>query len=314
MRFYFLSEYPSAIKLNGIYLGQIYPSPKSIEIDDFNRAFIEVCPMKKGETPFSFIPTSEFLNFPDESYAVTDLSGGYFIKFLRSRKPQGFSVLCQERFSDALVTVFTENGLKISIESNYGFFAEELNLCPTTGTISRFYLAQNEFLLIELIENDDKYIAVYDLAEKTNRVYFDRVVNYSIDDGFWTETRVFDTLKHKIKTFYSYENGVFKQAKKQVSSEKEYSPDKTNENLVPYLFLEELLCGGNLLPYLDDELKNDISKIPSYFGEFIGVMPSPVFREFKDIGIVYKKDTNSYFVKYANFDIRNKKIVNFKIL
>lgn len=315
MRFYFLSEYPSAVKLNGLYLGQIYPNHKFLDVNLDDNVFVEICPMVKGETPYSFLLNKDFLGIENPDVIITDLDGGYFIKFLRTFKTQDFCLLAQERFSDALITVFTENGIKVSIESMGGFFAEELNsiFTPISAKISRFSLGGCEFVAVEIISQKDKYLAVYTLFKDVKRVYFDKIESYCIDNGLSIETVIFDTLKHKVSTEYEYKNGALSIKSKSVVKTKPFDLEKAHDLTLPYLFLEELLVGGDVSCFLSEDLKNSCDKIKEYFGDFLGVMPPPSFKDYDLVGVIYKKSSNQYFVKYAKFELVNKKIVNFKL-
>ena len=316
MRFYFLSEYPSGIKLNGLYLGQIYPTHKFLDVCLDDNVFVEICPMVKGETPYSFLLNKNFLETENPDVIITDLGGGYFIKFLRTFKSQEFMVLAQERFSDALITVFTENGVKVSIETANGFFAEELNyiFSPSSAKIARFTLTGKEFVAIEIALENTIYLAVYTLFGNIKRVYFDKIKNYSIGNGFfYLECEIIDTLKHKIHYEYAWENDSLIVKNKSIEKDKPLDLEKTNDLIIPYLFLEELLVGGDVSCFLDEELKGSTQKIKEYFGDFLGVMPPPSFIKSHLVGVIYKKSPNRYYVKYAEFEMSNKKIVNFKL-
>ena len=269
--------------------------------------------MQKGELPYSFLLTEDFLSQSDGAYSVTDLDGGYFLRFLKTFKPQDFSVLCQERYPDLLATVFTENGVKISIETENGFFAEELQCLPSSAKIDRFYLSDSRFLAVELAEQSEKYFAVYDLNKDVKRLLFERISDYSVSEGLWAEKPFFDTLKHKVKSYYIYRDGELIETNKEISTGKKLNLDATPDPIIPYLFLEELLVGGEVTLYLDESLQSQKHKITGYFGNFLGTMPPPVFRDINDVGLVYKKSDNLYFVKYARFDITAKKITNFRL-
>ena len=113
MQIYFSCDFPSVIKLNGLYLGHIHPTPKHVDVSLSDQTFVEICPLIKEEIPFSFILNNDFLHSPNTNAVVVDLVGGYFLHFRKSAKISGFNVLCQERFNDALITVFTEKRISV---------------------------------------------------------------------------------------------------------------------------------------------------------------------------------------------------------
>ena len=85
-----------------------------------------------------------------------------------------------------------------------------------------------------------------------------------------------------------------------------------NEKLVPYAMLEELLVGGNVKPYLTGTVLENCDKLPSFFGDFIGVMPPPFFRNSQEVGLIYKNATNKYTVEYFTFEYTEKKLSGIK--
>ena len=126
MYFYFSAEYPAIIKLNGIYYGSITDTIKTCNFDNVDSPFIEVCPLSPRQTTVNFILDSSFLSYPPENVSVTDLKGGYLIKFNKTYNGSEFSVVGQEKQSDFMATVFNDNGNKLSIETPNDFYAETL--------------------------------------------------------------------------------------------------------------------------------------------------------------------------------------------
>ena len=106
MYFYFSSGYPAAIKLNGLYFGIITDSVKACDIKTEDNPFIEICPLSSGEKGVNFLLTEHFLSSPPEGVSVTDLKGGYLIKFNASHRGGQFGITAQEKFRDAVVTVY----------------------------------------------------------------------------------------------------------------------------------------------------------------------------------------------------------------
>ena len=140
MYFYFLSEFPAVIKLNGIYYGQIYPNVKAIDLDLSKPTFVEICSMKKNQPSSNFIIDSSFPDCFDAFAVLTDLDGGYFIQFKASNKNSQTFLLGQERFSDLSVSVFNQDGLKISVETTNDFYADDLDGEYSRVKITRFCL------------------------------------------------------------------------------------------------------------------------------------------------------------------------------
>ena len=85
-----------------------------------------------------------------------------------------------------------------------------------------------------------------------------------------------------------------------------------SEKLLPYVFVEEYVVGGNFLDLLTENMQKNADKLPSYLGQVLGVMPPPPFRQYNEIGLVYKKTDNLYYVDYLTVEIVNGKIDNIK--
>ena len=100
MYYYFSSGYPAIIKLNGIYYGQITDTVKQINVLD-EQSFIEVCSLTPNEKGLNFILNPEFIKNPTNYVSITDLKGGYLIKFLPTYSKEDFSLIAQQRFNDA---------------------------------------------------------------------------------------------------------------------------------------------------------------------------------------------------------------------
>ena len=309
MFFYFCSEYLSAIKLNGVYLGVIYPEILPCQIDLSSTTFVEVCPMTPGELPVNFLLDEKFpLNVPPH-FSVTDLDGGFLIKFLKSGQKKDLTVLCQERFNDLAVTVFNDNGLKYSIENAYGFFAEDVNFLFDDAKVKRFFLSGRELLLLELSSERHVRIYVFDFNGKITKLLYDDVNFCDVENGLKTRTDYLDMAKHSVLKEYAF-NDSLTVINRTVTAEKDYIAHPPTKNLLSYVFMEEFLVGGDYHKYLTDDLQKDADKLIDYFASVLGIMPPPPFRDVNEIGLIYKKSDNLYHVKYAVFESVDNKISN----
>ena len=78
---YFCSDFPAIIKIDGIYYGSIYNCVKTINLDNCT-PFIEVCSLDHNEKSTYILLDEKFISNPPENVTLTDLQGGYFIKFI----------------------------------------------------------------------------------------------------------------------------------------------------------------------------------------------------------------------------------------
>lgn len=312
MYYYFSSAYPAVIKLNGIYYGTISDTIKSINIDG-KLPLVEVCPLGTNERQVTFFPDTDFLLSPPDGVLVTDLNGGYLLKFLKTTKVGDFKVIEQKRFSSFLATVFIENGLKVSIETQSGFFADTIDLCAEKAEIVEFSLNGCVFCAITF-KGDENFLAVFEISEQIKRVFFKAVSDCAFDGGFYTTETFSDIAKHVVKSEWEFTNGAFTKKHIHVERAKDFDLLSLNKKILPFAFLEELLVCGNISEFLADNLKENADKLKSYLGDFIGIMPPPIFRAPDEIGLIYQRGKNKYIVKYCTFDIDNNKICNLKLI
>ena len=310
MYFYFSSGYPAAIKLNGMYFGVITDSVKACDIRLKDNPLIEICPLTSGEKSVNFLLTDNFLSDPPEDASVTDLKGGYLIRFNASRRGGQFGIAAQEKFADSVVTVYNDDGYKISIETPDDFYIQNLSCSFRNVTIRRFYLDNKRFISAAF-ESEKIFLTVYLISDKIKLVFSGEVDKYQTDGRFTTEQSFKDMAKHKLKTVWAFD-GELKEHSRELSCSESFDCDKLPEKLLPYAFFEEYAVGGNYAAYLDDNMNKKSDKLKGFLGKFIGVMPPPIFRSVEEVGLVYKKQENFYGVEYYLLEIKERKITNLK--
>lgn len=309
MYYYFASGFPSAVKINGAFLGIISNQPKFCDVAS-NDAFIEICSLSPTEPSVNFLLNEEFLLNPPENVMVTDLKGGYLIKCNPLCLNEKFNLLAQEKTDFFIASVFTDNGLKISIETPYDFFADQIRLNVKSAKIEYFSLKNHSFVLI-CLTSEKQHIIVYDVTNKIEKVLLKEVFSYSIENGFQTVEKRQDIAKHEIKTDWEF-NEKFIAKNVTVTTSPDYSAKTLPLPVLPYAFAEELLVSGSPLCYLSEKMKPNADKLKGYLGDFIGIMPPPIFRKDNEVGFIYKLTENKYEVKYYTFEYSENKIDNIK--
>ena len=308
MYYYFSAKFCAVLKIDGVYHGQIDQKLKKIEIKNCD-SFIEICPLEVMQFPFSFILNEKFLFSPPNGVSVVDLKGGYLIEFNFLQDNSPFSILSQEKFSHAVITTFKENGLKISIETPNDFFAETIPFYCQSASITPFNLSNKRLVAIQFI-GKETLLNCYLLDGKVQKVFSRKIRDCSFNNGFKTTEEFLDIAKHKLTCSWGLDNDKIIKGEVSISTKENFCPSELKEHLIAYAFLEELLCGGEIGEYLADNIKENQTYLKEYFGEFLGVMPPPDFREFDEIGLIYKQSENKYKVEYFKFELKDKKIFN----
>ena len=236
MYYYFSADFPSAIKLNGIYIGELQSTVKAIDIQAETFPLIEICPLKVNSITLNFILNDDLLTNPPERLIVTDLKGGYLLKFCEKQRKHGFNVISQKKLPYAVITVFNEDGLKLSIETPNDFFAKTLNINTQSVEIEPFTLCGKKAVAIKFDEKNP-LLCVYLIEEKITELFFRSVDTFSIDGEFTTTERLSDMAKHKITCSWTLEQNVLTEKLRSVTSSEKFDINKLHIRLLPYAFI-----------------------------------------------------------------------------
>ena len=310
MYYYFSSDFPSAIKFNGIYYGVLTDTVKRLKIENDFSPFVEVCPLNGGTGQFSFILDQKFLTCPPCFCSITDLKGGYLVKFSKQNSPGDFKIIAQQKHPDAVLTLFYESGTKLSIETAKDFYAETFSFSVDTAEFNRFYLGGSEF--VAMFITNLNLLCVYNVSDKITKVFSRVVVSYHLENGFTTTETHKDMAKHTVTSIWQEENGRLKEQSKKIECAPSFNRDRLPTPLIPYAFLEEFFVGGDFLFYTSGSVKEHADRLKDFLGDFIGVFPPPEFISQDCVGLIYKKADNLYTVEYFTFELSNEKICGIK--
>lgn len=303
---YFFSEFPAAVKLNGAILGRVDGSPRGVNMDE--NVLVEICPLISGGN-YNFIADKSFFDAPPPFVSITDLKGGYLIRLTERPLPAEFKIIAQQKTNYAAATVFYDGGLKLSLETPQGFFSDAYFFNDDNAEISFPAISSHDFAFIFFKGKSVLY--VYDLVGKPKRVFATVANGFSLQP-FTTTVLIKDMAKHKITAAYEFRNETFTEVSRKVEKSDSFDAEKVPLPLISYAFIEELSVGGDYSFYLSEGIKDNADKLREYLGEFIGIMPPPVFRDENEIGLVYKIEKNKYAVDYITVELKDNKIVNLK--
>lgn len=307
MNIYFCSAYPCAIKINGVFFSRLHLDVLPCKIEE--EPFIEVCSLLGGETNKNFFIDEEFLLTPPEYVSVVDLKGGYLLRFNKKNDGGEFKIISQERLNICLVTVFNENGRKISVETQNGFFAENVNF-----DFSSVQFAEHNFcgrtVLCVLFKSEISVLRIYLLHGEITKIFERCLDDYLVSQTLTTIENKCDIAKHTVTTEWKFTGEGFIFSSRSSSARKPIETNAIPDKILPYAFLEEFSAGGNFKDFLCENMQKNSDKLSGYLGEFIGIMPPPLFRNAEEVGLVYKLKENSFEVKYFTFYIENGKIGN----
>ncbi len=311
MVFYFSSEFNSVLKINGLYLGNLNGIVKKCNVEILDNAFVEICPLSEKNAPINFIINPALFNETHPYLSIVDLGGAYLLTAQNRPTFTEKKVLCEKNYPLLNAVAFVEKGFCIQLSTPNDSVLDTFCEFPTSVSFNPFSL-NNLALLAVIASGKNKVVYVYSIGEKIRFLKKMLVSNCSFENGFTTTEKFMDHKKHTRKTNWCIKNGELVRESVSVSNEKDVEIAYVIDNLIPYLFLEEFIVGGNFNEFLADNVKNNSDKLKGYFGEFIGVIPPPSFREWQEIGLVKRLRENFYSVDYYTFEVENKKITNVK--
>ncbi len=309
MVFYFSSDFPSAIKLGGIFYGRLDKTVKKIKMD--LPTFVEICPLNEHSNTLNLLIDQDFLSSPPNCVSVTDLKGSYLIKAHRIPCNLPFKLISQSKENNALVTLFTENTFKISIETGDNFFADSFDFSVENAKVE-FVNAYNQPLVAITLFLDLPLLVVYSLQPNIQKVFSREISSVCFENGIKTTHEFLDMAKHTLTIEWDLIDGAFKEKSRLVTAKKNIKLSELPLDLLPFAFLEELLVGGDYKKFLCDNALENADKLPTFLGNFIGVFPPPEFRKENEVGLVYSCEKNTYTTEYFSFEMKDDLIFNVK--
>lgn len=300
--FFFLSyDKPFAVKADGVR-----KEGRVLSLSPEKSPLLELCPLD-GSYPVYCLLCEDFFARPPENVIAADLGGAWFLRF-RTPPNAGFQVLAQKNFGDAIVTLYRENGLKLSLETREDFFAEAIPLTADGAKI-----AKEKDLVAVHFKAKESFLAVYGVSPKISRVFFGRADEYALKHGAFTTTiRHRDFAKHVEKTEYAVADGGVTARRKETFASEAFSGRTLPDRLIPYAFFESVLTHGETDRYLADNMLSNKDRIREFLGAFVGVFPPPRELEREGVGLLYRDEAaeNKYYARYFGVSQKNGKIDN----
>lgn len=302
MKVYITADYPFIIKKNGGVLSSVTDFVKA---DADKSDFFEIYPVIP-QMPRVLVFNENFIASYDKNIIKVDLKGGYFVKLLQSQESEKFSVISQTKLCGALVTVYCDNGRKISVETNNDFL-----VFPVTDEVetSEFIFDGKKFIACKCKNR----LIILDVSGKIKKCLDCAADEWILTDGLKSINKLKDMAKHVVTTNFHHNGEFFVPQKSSVGFDQRFSPHKLPIKHLPFAFAEELIAGGELTSYLTIELADKTDELKAYFGKALGVFPPPEFKNPFNPMILYKRGENSYFTRYLSVEFQGRLIKNLKL-
>lgn len=303
MRVYFLSYVPAILKLNGLYVGGVDCFERHVELELSDSVLAEIIPGDNLQAVNFFI--NDKLLFSPPPYLDVYLMSGEALIYVReyAAKSGRLEVISQTRFCGNLVTLFSHGGVYLSVDGG------EYNLMPLPQKFSAATFREETLAGYPVLEIRAGNSVVV-LSADAEKIFMNEVI--SIEYGETLRVLVaFETCTAaRADCAYSYDGRKLTLVESRTTETR--PPEK---NIVHFAFFESVLTCGDFERYLDDELLQKADRISGYLGNFIGVtVPTERFYAehgmLRAAGLVYRKRTNLFEVKYFAVELNGDKISN----
>lgn len=303
MKIYFLSSQPCALRINGLHFGITDKFERFAEIALSDNLFIEFIP--QNAAPVSFFLNESIRFSPPNGCAVYLLRDGIAL-YACEFPPKDFrlKIITQQRFEDNLVTVYSQGGLQISLETAQGFFISTL---PPS-----FFVCQLSYHAELFFVEGEKHLAVYTKSGKC--VFLEEIIDFSIRENELNATLPLSDSKKRIaKCSWSLSPEGCQPMGVTLLQATDNPAEKTDDfpaDLLAYAFFESLLIGAEIDEFLSDELSADKQALLAFIGDFVAVLPTEIDNE---CAVIKKKDEKLYEAIYYRVEIKNGRICDVRV-
>ncbi len=268
MKIYFLSAIPCALSLNGVYFGLTDRFERFAEIHLADRILAEFLP--ENAQPIRFFITENLPTAPPQGCEVYLLPDGLAV-FAREFPPLDtrLRVIAQERFPKGLVTVFSQGGIQVSIETDRGFFISYL---PPSFSSCALSCHEGLFFL-----HGQNCLAVYTQAGE--RILLEEISSFAIENGkLKAVLPLSECLGRSANCVWELNETGCVRTECTLTQARTYEGATDGESLkkelLPYAFFESLLLGADCAPFLAEELRPKAGELASFLGDFKWVVPT----------------------------------------
>lgn len=293
MKIYFLSDKACALRLGGLYFGQVDNFERFAHIHLSDRIFVEFIP--ENALPISFFLTDEILRTPPRDCDVYILRDA-LILHARRFPPSDFSlrVIQQIQAENCTATLFSQGELSLSLQTDKNFFVATLP--PSFSQATMFF--EQDFLFIKT----EKQLAVFNKACKL--LFMENACSFRFEKGVLTASLPLqESLGRTAECSYILTETECERTACVLSAPR----GEAHPELFAFTFFESLLIGGNFEEYLCDDMQTKAADIRAFLGDFTAVLPT---EEENCCVLFYKKQERLFEGKYFTLSIQDGKILD----
>lgn len=286
MKVYFLSEKPSALTLNGVYLGMIDGFERSVELDPDDGVHAEIAPA--GYVPLRFMIDEDFLFSPPPRIELyfTDCAVAVFASgFLP--EDQTLTVKQELQIGAARFTVYRQGEVYLRYDNG------KTHVVPL----------DDRFEQCEIKEINDGYLLTGKsafLLLKRDGTVFVRSEGEVVEAGRTLKAEIpfHDMMGHTVLSEW--------QGGKLLSSAVRAKHSPTAATYALALF-ESANIGLDPSPYLHEKIREKADSLKEFLGDYRSVVLTD---RPERVGLVYERKTRVYDVRYFTVTVEDGKISN----
>lgn len=286
MKVYFLSQKPSALTLNGVYLGMIDGFERSVELNPDDKILAEIAPA--GFVPLRFVIDQDFLFAPPPRinlYYSENAVAIYSFGFLR--EDQTLTVKQELQIGAAHFTIYRQGELYLRYENG------QTHLIPL----------DDRFVECEISEINDGYLltgAGAFLLLKRDGTVGVRSEGEVIEAGksLKAEIPFHDAMGHT--TVSEWQGGELRAS----SIRARHAPTEATYALALF---ESVNIGIDPTPYLHEKIRNKADSLKEFLGDYRSVVLTD---RPERVGLVYERKERVFDVRYFTVTVEDGKIAN----
>ena len=293
MKIYFLSDKACALRLGGLYFGQVDNFERFAQINLSDRVFVEFIP--ENALPITFFLTDEILRAPPRGCDVYILRDA-LILHARAFSPTDFSlrVIEQAQAENCAATLFIQGEVSLSIQTDKNFFIATLP--PSFCSATLFF--EQDFLFVKT----ENQLAVFN--QSCNLLFMEKVLSYAFQDGVLSVTLPLqESLGRTAECQYALTETECKRIRCELSAPRGEIPAEW----FAFAFFESLFIGADSSEFLCDDMQSKFHDIRAFLGDFTAVLPT---EEANCCVLFYQKQEDLFEGKYFTLSIKDGKIVD----
>ena len=303
MKVYFLSSVPCRLTLSGLFYGIVDHFERFADLSLSDRVFVEFTPQNAHS--LSFFLCEEILSTPPVGLEVYHLPDGVAL-YAKEFAPVDITLrlIAQERFGSALVSLFSQGPIQLSLQTEEGFFLSTLPPSFAQATLSShagLYFVEGQ-----------NHLAIYN--KWGNRVFFEEILSFSAENNTLNAyLPLSDSLNRQAHCVYSLnEKGCTRTQFKLLQTRTrsgENDLKKIADELLPYAFLECVRLGEDYSSLLSEKLQPSADRLREFLGEFLAVT---LTKDPNVYGLVYAKGKGVFEVIPCALTVEKGKITDVK--